>query len=172
MAILSKFTKSRLNWWAQLWKSYNFWNLTKLPFHCCITRFCDIATTQNNIGVFAPPCTLELCWLVVLKTECSQSCCFMSYRFPRRFESVKRKDSCSPSKLGNFIRDSLESQKNWNTVKSKKRKGIVLSAAQYSQVIWIFDMFTSCSKTLSDPRRNHFITKHLEFWVISLNVMK
>ena len=55
--------------------------------------------------------TLELCWLVVLKTECSQSCYFMSYRFPGRFESVKRKDSCSPSKLGNFIRDSLESQK-------------------------------------------------------------
>ena len=35
---------------------------------------------------------------------------------------------------------------------------IVLSAAQYSQVIRIFDMFTSCYKTLSGPRRNDFIT--------------
>ena len=41
-----------LKWWAQLWKSYKFWNFTKLPFLRCITRFCDIATTQNNIGVF------------------------------------------------------------------------------------------------------------------------
>ena len=41
-----------LKWWAQLWKLHKFWNLTKLPFHCCITRFGDIVTTQNNIGVF------------------------------------------------------------------------------------------------------------------------
>ena len=35
---------------------------------------------------------------------------------------------------------------------------LVRSAAQYSQVIRIFDMFTSCYKTLTDPRRNIFIT--------------
>ena len=34
----------------------------------------------------------------------------------------------------------------------------VRSAAQYSQVIRIFDMFTSCYKTLSDQLRNNFIT--------------
>ena len=34
----------------------------------------------------------------------------MSYLLPGRFESVKRKDSCSPSKLGNLVSDSLESQ--------------------------------------------------------------
>ena len=36
----------------------------------------------------------------------------------------------------------------------KKCELIVLSAAQYSQVIPIFDMFTSCYKTLSNQHRN------------------
>ena len=35
---------------------------------------------------------------------------------------------------------------------------LVLSAAQYSQVILIFDKFISCYKTLSDHPRNNFIT--------------
>ena len=33
----------------------------------------------------------------------------------------------------------------------------MLSAAQYSQVIRIFDMFTTCYKTFSDHHRNNFV---------------
>ena len=40
----------------------------------------------------------------------------------------------------------------------KSRYLLVLSAAQYSQVIRIFNMLTSCYKMLSDPHRNSFIT--------------
>ena len=39
---------------------------------------------------------------------------------------------------------------------------LVLSAAQYSQVISIFDMFISCYETLSDQIKDNFITQHLE----------
>ena len=55
-----------------------------------------------------------------------------------------------------------------STIYKFEKSLLVLSAAQYSQVIRIFDMFTSCYKTLSDQLRNNFIT----FRVISLNVLK
>ena len=40
----------------------------------------------------------------------------------------------------------------------RKQREIVHSADQYSQIIRLFDMSTSCYKTFSDPRRNNFIT--------------
>ena len=48
---------------------------------------------------------------------------------------------------------------------------IVSSIAQYSQVIRIFDMLTSCHKTLSDHCQNSFVTQHFvfQFRVIILN---
>ena len=45
-------------------------------------------------------------------------------------------------------------------------KTLVLSAAQYSQIVLIFDMFTYWSKVLSDPYGNNFIKNHFECYEV------